>query len=108
MELVGSVFEDFNLLRAAALSGQGVALCPQAMIRDDLDAGRLIQLSDIVVQEEFGYYLLTQSQADPITTPALQAFRTWALETRNPTPSSRQATSNAGKQSDAASVLSLI
>ncbi|NJM29356.1 MAG: LysR family transcriptional regulator [Rhizobiales bacterium] len=34
--LPGPVFEDFNLLRAAALSGQGVALCPASLIADDL------------------------------------------------------------------------
>ncbi|MFO1034414.1 MAG: LysR substrate-binding domain-containing protein [Hyphomicrobiales bacterium] len=35
------VFEDFNLLRAAVLSGQGLALCPRSLIRDDVAAGRL-------------------------------------------------------------------
>ncbi|WP_430538096.1 hypothetical protein, partial [Bacillus cereus] len=43
----GPVFEDFNLLRAAALEGQGVALCPLAMIAGDLAAGRLVKLSDL-------------------------------------------------------------
>jgi LysR family transcriptional regulator, glycine cleavage system transcriptional activator len=81
-ELAGPVFEDFNLLRAAALSGQGVALCPAAMIRDDLDAGRLVQLSDTTVMEEFGYYLVTQALNDPAIAPAAQAFRAWALASR--------------------------
>lgn len=54
----GPVFEDFNLLRAAALAGQGVALCPLAMIQPDLIAGRLVQLSDISVLEQFDYYLI--------------------------------------------------
>ena len=48
----GPVFEDFNLLRAAALAGQGVALCPLAMIADDLRDGRLVQLSDTAIRAE--------------------------------------------------------
>lgn len=56
--LSGPVFQDFNLLRAAVLAGQGAALCPRAMIRDDLDAGRLCQLSDVSVMEEAGYYMV--------------------------------------------------
>jgi LysR family glycine cleavage system transcriptional activator len=76
----GPVFQDFNLLRAAALSGQGVALCPQAMIRDDLDAGRLCLLSEVSVMETSGYYLLRAAGAPP--RPAAVAFRDWALAAR--------------------------
>lgn len=57
-KLPGAVFEDFNLLRIGALSGQGVALCSVAMIEPDLVEGRLIKLSDVTVLEEFGYYLV--------------------------------------------------
>ncbi len=56
--LPGPVFEDFNLLRAAVLAGQGVALCPPAMLQDDLHSGRLVQLSDISVKNSWNYYLL--------------------------------------------------
>ena len=52
------VFEDFNLLRAAVLAGQGVALCPTEIIRDDLESGRLIKLSDRTVNNEFNYFAL--------------------------------------------------
>lgn len=79
----GPIFEDFNLLRAAALSGQGVALCPLAMIRPDLEAGRLVRLSDVSVLEDTGYYLLW----GPIgSTPLLdqaRAFRDWAFAERS-------------------------
>ncbi len=82
-ELPGAVFEDFNLLRAAALAGQGVALCPPAMLQDDLNCGRLVQLSNIMVKESWNYYLLepTSSLNDsgvtpiddrPSTTPTVQ------------------------------------
>lgn len=57
-QLPGAIFEDFNLLRIGALSGQGIALCSVAMIEPDLVDGRLIKLSDVTVLDEFGYYLI--------------------------------------------------
>lgn len=78
-----AVFEDFNLLRAAALAGQGVALCPAAMIRPDLDAGRLVQLSDVSVLEDHGYHLLTAQMDDPARARDAQAFRDWAFASRD-------------------------
>ena len=77
----GPVFQDFNLLRAAALAGQGVALCPRAMIRDDLEAGRLLGLSEVSVMETSGYYLL-RGTALPRRGAAAEAFRHWALAAR--------------------------
>lgn len=71
----GPVFQDFNLLRAAALAGQGVALCPRAMIRDDLEAGRLCLLSEVSVMEASGYYLLQARGAGRQGA----AFRDWAM-----------------------------
>lgn len=77
----GSVFEDFNLLRAAALSGQGVALCPEAMIRADLDAGHLVRLSHTTVLEDYGYFLLQGPLA--ATQADAAAFRAWVLAERD-------------------------
>lgn len=77
--LPGPVFEDFNLLRAAALAGQGVALCSLAMIQPDLAQGRLERLSNISVLEQFDYYL-TQSDLtaqDRVRNKARKAFVTW-------------------------------
>ncbi|MCZ0962673.1 LysR family transcriptional regulator [Paracoccus benzoatiresistens] len=77
--LPGAIFEDFNLLRAAALAGQGVALCSLAMIRSDLAEGRLVQLSEVSVLEEFDYYL-TRSNLTPRDSgrrKARQAFLSW-------------------------------
>lgn len=83
----GTVFQDFNLLRAAALSGQGVALCPEAMIRPDLDAGHLLRLSGPRVLAEHGYHLL----CGPLARDSRAgAFRDWALAERDAaTPDSR-------------------
>lgn len=78
----GPVFQDFNLLRAAALAGQGVALCPLAMIRDDLLAGRLNQLSEISVTPASGYYLVRSGAAGRRKLSA-RAFRDWAVLERD-------------------------
>jgi LysR family transcriptional regulator, glycine cleavage system transcriptional activator len=82
-QATGPIFEDFNLLRAAVLSGQGVALCPLAMIRPDLEAGRLIQLSPRTVQEGFRYHLLSGPLTEGPMLPAVQAFRDWARSARD-------------------------
>lgn len=80
----GPIFEDFNLLRAAALAGQGVALCPEAMIRPDLEAGHLQRLSTVSVMEEFGYFLLTGPLAQSAMAGQARAFRDWAMQGRGP------------------------
>lgn len=83
--LPGPVFEDFNLLRAAVLAGQGVALCPPAMLHDDLSSGRLVQLSDITVNDSWNYYLLEHdrpgaiSESTVIGHNAARHFMDWML-----------------------------
>lgn len=82
--LPGPVFEDFNLLRAAALAGQGVALCPLAMIAPDLAHGRLVRMSDITVLEDFDYYLIHSDRThDSINSAeARTMFEQWLDEER--------------------------
>ena len=79
----GPVFEDFNLLRAAALAGQGVALCPTAMLDEDLAAGRLVRLSDVATGQEERYWLVERTGADPVVAAATRAFVDWLLEARD-------------------------
>lgn len=79
----GPIFEDFNLLRAAALSGQGVALCPLAMVRPDIEANRLTRLSDVTVLEDTGYYLLWGPLGSPALLEQARAFRDWAFAERS-------------------------
>jgi DNA-binding transcriptional LysR family regulator len=82
--LPGPVFEDFNLLRSAALSGQGVALCPQAMIRPDIDAGNLVMLSPLPILTDHGYFLLTGPTPEAAMHDDAHVFRDWALASRDP------------------------
>ena len=72
----GPLFQDFNLLRAAVLAGQGVALCPRAMIKDDLEAGRLCQLSDVSVMDDTGYHVL---RAQGRTRKGVSEFWDWVM-----------------------------
>jgi len=76
----GPVFEDFNLLRAAALAGQGLALCPRSLIQDDVSAGRLVLLFEgTAINEDWGYWLVEphhkEGRAD-----AISAFKAWLMK----------------------------
>ncbi|EPJ45181.1 MAG: hypothetical protein OFPII_29620 [Osedax symbiont Rs1] len=77
-------FDDFNLLRSAALAGQGIALCPLAMIEDDLRTERLIKLSDTYVSENSGYYLLTKSNPLAPSLASINLFRDWVFDQGEP------------------------
>ncbi len=77
----GPTFEDFNLLRAAALAGQGVALCPKSLVRDDLASGRLIQLfNDIEIKRDHAYYMIEPADAHHQHAGAIARFKEWLLE----------------------------
>ncbi|MFZ1467801.1 MAG: LysR substrate-binding domain-containing protein, partial [Paracoccaceae bacterium] len=88
----GATFEDFNLLRAAALSGQGVALCPLAMVQPDLLSDSLAQLSDHTFSYGSDYYLLSTTTAAPGLAGQAQVFCDWAMAERDkPLPPPRTA-----------------
>jgi DNA-binding transcriptional LysR family regulator len=79
--LPGPVFEDFNLLRAAALSGQGVALCPASLIAGDLADRRLVRLFDTTIHEDHAYYLVEpESPASHRHAAAISKFKAWLLK----------------------------
>lgn len=78
----GPVFEDFTLLRAAALAGQGIALCPLALIGTDLASKRLVQLSDLTVNDNYNYYLIKRDTHHPDTAEtAREYFAAWVFDT---------------------------
>lgn len=72
------VFEDFNLLRVAALAGQGIALCPPDLIQDDLQNGRLVKLSDRFFDKKFNYFIIYRKCLNK--TPAVMFFN-WLIDT---------------------------
>lgn len=81
-DLEGTTFEDFNLLRAAALSGQGVAICPIKMVRADIDSGSLVQLSSETIVGGSNYYLLSVTSSDERIAEQVHVFKNWAMAER--------------------------
>ena len=75
----GPIFEDFNLLRAAALAGQGIAICPKSLVLDDLASGRLVQLAEATINQDHAYYMIEPADAEHRHASAIATFKTWLL-----------------------------
>lgn len=73
----GPIFQDFNLLRAATLAGQGIALCPLSLIADDLSSGRLVQLFDIAIKQDYSYSIIEPETVSGRRSEALDTFKRW-------------------------------
>lgn len=74
----GTAFEDDYLLIRAAAAGQGLALVPQEYAREEIAAGRLVQVLDKPWPARFAYYLVTLPGATQ--RPEVQAFADWIKE----------------------------
>ncbi|WP_373504600.1 LysR substrate-binding domain-containing protein [Aestuariivirga sp.] len=77
----GPIFQDFNLLRASALAGQGIALCPRSLIADDLDSGRLVQLFDTAIKLDYAYCIIEAAHGSGQRSDAIDIFKSWLLDT---------------------------
>jgi LysR family glycine cleavage system transcriptional activator len=75
--LRGPSFDDSGLLLKAVLAGQGAGLLPAAMVSRELAEGRLVTLADVVVLDDFAYYLVCPQASRE--RPKVAAFRTWIL-----------------------------
>jgi LysR family glycine cleavage system transcriptional activator len=75
----GPAFDDAGLLLKAVLAGQGAGLLPAAMVAPDLAEGRLVKLADVVLLENFAYYLVYPEVS--YERPKVAAFRAWILST---------------------------
>ncbi len=76
----GPIFQDFNLLRAAALAGQGIALCPRSLISDDLASGRLVQLFETAIKLDYAYSILEPASGSGRRTETITLFKDWLLQ----------------------------
>lgn len=74
----GTAFEDDVLLIRAAQAGQGLALVPLEYAREDIAAGRLVQVLDKPWPARFAYYVVTRAQARQ--RPEVRAFIEWLME----------------------------
>jgi LysR family transcriptional regulator, glycine cleavage system transcriptional activator len=73
----GVRFDDGNLVLAAALAGQGVALTDDALAGEALADGRLVRLSEAAIATDKAYWLV--HSAESAERPKVAAFRAWLL-----------------------------
>lgn len=74
----GTIFDSSVAMAEAAAQGLGVALVPARLFSVDLDSGRLVR--PFAFEIAAGAYWLTTLKSRR-TSPAMQTFRTWLLET---------------------------
>ena len=67
------------VLRAAALAGQGIALCPKRLIADDLSSGRLVQLFSTDIKHDYSYSIIEPGTGR--RSEAVETFKGWLLST---------------------------
>lgn len=63
--VAGDIYEDVGLLAAAALAGQGIALCPIKLIGQELAQGELVIVSDIAILQERQYCVVLPDRPRP-------------------------------------------
>jgi LysR family glycine cleavage system transcriptional activator len=62
----------------AALAGAGIALARRAVIRRDIEAGRLVIPFEVPMSKDFAFYVVFPEGS--AKRPKIKAFRDWALE----------------------------
>lgn len=77
--LLGPVFNQISLAIDAALAGQGLAIVSRAFVRDDLEAGRLIDAGAAGKGSDHNYYLVRKKTQRP--RPMLDTVWSWCLDT---------------------------
>jgi DNA-binding transcriptional LysR family regulator len=74
----GLVFDTALLAVQYALSGEGIALIDNYMFGDYIRSGRLIQPFENILDDGFGYYLVTHPEG--LGDTAIALFRSWLIE----------------------------
>jgi DNA-binding transcriptional LysR family regulator len=74
----GLVFDTAMLAVEYALGGDGIALVDINLFNEHVRTERLVRPFDVVFDEGYGYYLLTQPEA--LSDPAIASFRSWLIE----------------------------
>ncbi|PZM15533.1 LysR substrate-binding domain-containing protein [Rhizobium tubonense] len=75
----GLTFADFSLLIGSVIGGQGVALCPTALIATELAQGSLVTLFDLPADMDKAYWLIG---AKNLSRPAI-ILREWCCSAVN-------------------------
>lgn len=71
----GVTFSDMNLVYAAVLAGQGVAMGDEFICHDALAAGVLVRPFDLAIRSARSYFLVVPQ--GKVENPAVAAFRSW-------------------------------
>lgn len=74
----GLVFDTALMAVQYALSGEGLALVDVNLFADDIEAGRLVRPFDVLLDDGYGYYLVTHPEA--LSDTAVALFRNWLIE----------------------------
>lgn len=82
----GVLFSETVMMLEAAEAGQGVAIARRSLVRAALASGRLIQLSDIMIDDGIAYYFCTTDAGR--RKKSVQRFRDWLFEAPRPAPGS--------------------
>jgi len=80
--LAGMSFREELHAIEAAVSGQGVAICSDALVGPELSSGALVQVSSITLPG-YGFYILYRTSDAKLT--SIKAFTEWALSMRTKT-----------------------
>jgi LysR family glycine cleavage system transcriptional activator len=71
----GLRFDTAGETQNAAIEGVGVALGRTTLVSDDIEAGRLVRLFDLVLPSDFAYWIVYTDSS--IKRPKVKAFRDW-------------------------------
>jgi DNA-binding transcriptional LysR family regulator len=74
----GLVFDTAVLAVQYALSGAGICLVDTHLFADEIRSGRLVKPFDVMLDDGYGYYLITHP--DGLSDTAIALFRSWLIE----------------------------
>jgi LysR family transcriptional regulator, glycine cleavage system transcriptional activator len=72
-------YQELSVTYHAAIAGQGVALAQRAYMQDLIAGGQLVEVSDIVLRRDEGYYLTYKSGRQGVK--KISVFRDWIVST---------------------------
>lgn len=73
----GILIDDTNVIIQMAIDGQGIAMASTLFAADYLASGQLIKPFDIVLENDFSYYVVCPKER--LEKPAVRHFRDWLL-----------------------------
>jgi LysR family transcriptional regulator, glycine cleavage system transcriptional activator len=74
----GLVFDTAVLAVQYALSGAGICLVDTHLFADEIRSGRLVKPFDVMLDDGYGYYLITHPEG--LSDTAIALFRSWLIE----------------------------